>query len=157
MERLMEIIEDELNKVADKGLSASNIDTAYKLVDMWKDIKQCEEGGYSQRYDHDNSYGRYSNTRSRGYSRNGYSMKARDLEDYLSDYTGQLESMLREANPDEKDIIKKYITRLKAMQNNVYTMLHKEAVFYGLFFVPNVYTTLIICNVTIKKVRADSP
>ena len=35
-------IEDEIGKIAEKGLSVSNLDTAFKLIDMYKDIKNTE-------------------------------------------------------------------------------------------------------------------
>ena len=64
MQNLCKIIEQELGKIAEKGLTTSNLETAYKLVDMYKDIKNTEywetkgeyydtvlmemQGGYSQ-------------------------------------------------------------------------------------------------------------
>ena len=42
MERLCEIIEEELGKIADKGLNTGNLDTAYKLIDMYKDMKNTK-------------------------------------------------------------------------------------------------------------------
>ena len=64
MKKLCELIETELGKIADKGLTTSNLETAYKLVDMYKDLKNTEywetkgeyydtvlmemQGGYSQ-------------------------------------------------------------------------------------------------------------
>ena len=65
MKKLCELIESELGKIAEKGLTTSNLETAYKLVDMYKDIKNTEywetkgeyydtvpmemQGGYSER------------------------------------------------------------------------------------------------------------
>ena len=42
MERLCEIIEEELGKIADKGLNTGNLETAYKLIDMYKDMKNTK-------------------------------------------------------------------------------------------------------------------
>ena len=42
MKKLCELIESELSKIAEKGLTTSNLETAYKLVDMYKDIKNTE-------------------------------------------------------------------------------------------------------------------
>ena len=66
MKKLCELIESELHKIAEKGLTTSNLETAYKLVDMYKDIKNTEywetkgeyydyvlmemQGGYSENY-----------------------------------------------------------------------------------------------------------
>ena len=65
MKKLCELIESELSKIAEKGLTTSNLETAYKLVDMYKDLKNTEywetkgeyydtvlmemQGGYSER------------------------------------------------------------------------------------------------------------
>lgn len=65
MKKLCELIENELHKIAEKGLTTSNLETAYKLVDMYKDLKNTEywetkgeyydtvlmemQGGYSER------------------------------------------------------------------------------------------------------------
>lgn len=39
MDKLCKVIEQELDKIAEKGLTTSNLETAYKLVDMYKDLK----------------------------------------------------------------------------------------------------------------------
>ena len=53
MRKLCEVIEQELHKIAEKGLTTSNLETAYKLVDMYKDLKNTDywetKGEY---YDH---------------------------------------------------------------------------------------------------------
>ena len=70
LEKLCELIHEELNKIADKGLTTGNLDTAYKLIDMYKDIKNTEywetkgdyyaqQTGYSEARKRD-SKGRYS-------------------------------------------------------------------------------------------------
>lgn len=73
MEKLCNLIRDELDKIADKGLTTSNLETAYKLVDMYKDLKDAEyrcvkKEYYEQEMDMDgysgarrrDSMGRYS-------------------------------------------------------------------------------------------------
>lgn len=42
MEDLMRKVKKELTTIADKGLTSSNLDTAYKLIDIYKDIKEAE-------------------------------------------------------------------------------------------------------------------
>ena len=62
MHKLRENAEKELKAIEEKGLSQSNIDNAYKLVEIVKGVDKIEmmqDGG--------------------GYSRDGYS---RDMEDY---------------------------------------------------------------------------
>lgn len=51
---MCENLEKEINKIAEKGLTASNLETAYKLIDMYKDLKTIEameDAGYSNAYD----------------------------------------------------------------------------------------------------------
>lgn len=79
--KLMQNIREELDKIAEKGLNTGNLETAYKLIDMMKDMEnveywKCKEGyynavldemdggysqngGYSERQKRD-SMGRYS-------------------------------------------------------------------------------------------------
>ena len=40
MHRLLERVEKELENISNKGLNSSNLDTAYKLIDIYKDIKE---------------------------------------------------------------------------------------------------------------------
>lgn len=42
MEKIFEAIEQELNKIVERGFNTSNLDHAYKLVDMYKDLKNSE-------------------------------------------------------------------------------------------------------------------
>lgn len=89
MYKMCESIAEEISKIADKGLTTSNLETAYKLIDMYKDLKTVEamEGdGYSQNgysmngYDNGNSYVR----RGEHYVRGHYS---RDNGDNYSRYS----------------------------------------------------------------------
>jgi hypothetical protein len=74
MKRMEERICDELDKIAEKGLTSGNLETAYKLIDMYKDIKTVEamEGsGYSEGMSYDSfadsmAMGGNSNARGRG-------------------------------------------------------------------------------------------
>ena len=42
MEDLLRKVKKELDTIADKGLTSSNLDTAYKLIDIYKDIKEAK-------------------------------------------------------------------------------------------------------------------
>lgn len=49
--KMMNVICDELDKIAEKGLTTGNLETAYKLIDMYKDlvtVDAMEQGGYSE-------------------------------------------------------------------------------------------------------------
>lgn len=41
-EKLCKHIDNELHKIEDKGLNQGNIETAYKLIDMYKDMAEAE-------------------------------------------------------------------------------------------------------------------
>lgn len=68
-EKMMDVICEEIDKIAEKGLTTQNLETAYKLIDMYKDLKTVEgmddwaEEEYSQargRYAKRDSMGRYA-------------------------------------------------------------------------------------------------
>ena len=60
-ELLKSRVQKELDNVAEKGLTSSNLETTYKLVDIYKDL--CEiDGGESKMYD-DRYYDRYRTDR----------------------------------------------------------------------------------------------
>lgn len=76
MNDLLKKVENELDKIGDKGLTSSNLDTTYKLIDIYKDIKEskyyekmCKEDSYDAR--RRDSQGRYmENDREYSESRN---------------------------------------------------------------------------------------
>lgn len=85
MHKLRENAEKELKAIEEKGLTSSNLDNAYKLVEIMKGVDKIEMmqdgGGYSR-----DGYSRdmedYSRERS-GYSRNGdYSREGNYSNDY---------------------------------------------------------------------------
>lgn len=82
-DKMLDVICDEIDKIADKGLTSSNIENAYKLIDMYKDLKTViamEESDYSYAGDdgmsmrgRGNSYARRGEHYVRGhYSRDGH-------------------------------------------------------------------------------------
>lgn len=42
MDELLRKVKKELDNIGDKGLTSSNLDTTYKLIDIYKDIKEAE-------------------------------------------------------------------------------------------------------------------
>lgn len=86
MHKLLERVEKELENIADKGLSSSNLETTYKLIDIYKDIKeskyydeQCGEYGAGRMRD---SRGRYMGDRDRD---RRYDRDYHDYDDKWSD------------------------------------------------------------------------
>lgn len=83
MHKLRENAEKELKAIEEKGLTSSNLDNAYKLVEIMKGVDKInmmeEGGGYSrdgysrdmEDYSRDGGYGG-GNSRDRGYSRDNY-------------------------------------------------------------------------------------
>ena len=73
MKKLCEVIENELHKIAEKGLTTSNVDTAYKLVDMYKDLKNTDYWETKSEY-----YMAVLDEMHGGYSEGNYSMMEDD-------------------------------------------------------------------------------
>lgn len=65
-EMLLKKVGKELDSIADKGITSSNLETTFKLVDIYKDIKeicQMEEGdSYDARGRSRDSMGRYKDS-----------------------------------------------------------------------------------------------
>lgn len=83
MHKLRENAEQELREIEEKGLSKSNIENAYMLVEIMKGVDKIEmmqDGGERERYSRDGED--YSRERG-GYSRNGdYSREGNYSNDY---------------------------------------------------------------------------
>ena len=101
MYKVCSMVENELEKISEKGLTTANIEVAYKLIDMYKDLKTVEsmEGsGYSG----NDSYGRHwvrghysrDNGSNYGDSYRGYSMTNADYNKDES-YNSYLDSKRR--------------------------------------------------------------
>ena len=86
MHKLLEKVEKELDNIAEKGITNSNLDTTYKLIDIYKDIKESkyyETNSGGNEYDArmrdsrgrymENEYGRYYEPMNDGYDRRTYS------------------------------------------------------------------------------------
>lgn len=73
MKKLCELIENELHKIAEKGLTTSNLETAYKLIDMYKDLKNTEYWNIKGDY-----YMAVLEEMQGGYSEGNYSMMEDD-------------------------------------------------------------------------------
>lgn len=76
--KLMQNIHEELDKIAEKGLNTNNLETAYKLIDMWKDMEnveywKCKEGYYDLVMEEMEGGGEYSEARRKRDSMGRYS------------------------------------------------------------------------------------
>lgn len=90
-DKLLEHVKKELKEIGEKGLNANNLETLYKLADIYKDLKEAEsEGGggsygrgrYQENYNRDgnsgggyNGYNGYDNGYGREYDEYGRVMR----------------------------------------------------------------------------------
>lgn len=125
-------LETELKKISDKGITTSNLDTAFKLTDMYYKIKKLEmmEGnGYSGSDSYyGRNMGRYSRNGSYGYGdydrdasnasynkyledkrryRSNKTMDCKDrmmdsLDQYMDSFTRKMEELAEEADCAEE-------------------------------------------------------
>ena len=87
--KLMQKIHEELDNIAEKGLNTSNLENAYKLIDMWKDMEnveywKCKEEYYNQVMDEMDG-GEYSEARRKRDSMGRYSRADGMSQDYDND------------------------------------------------------------------------
>lgn len=62
MEELLKRVEKELDGIAEKGVTSSNLEMTYKLIDIYKDIKEAkyyDKMNYSTNYTDRHERGRY--------------------------------------------------------------------------------------------------
>jgi hypothetical protein len=142
-EKMMDVICEEIDKIADKGLTSQNIEVAYKLVDMYKDLKTVEgmddyaEENYSQndgyamrgrgRNARRDSMGRYSRRYDRGNSfADGYEQRYMDSKmAYRNDHSmASKESMLEDLDAFMDEMHNK----LKELKRDADTPEEKETI-----------------------------
>jgi len=140
--RLCSNIERELSEISERGLNASNLDNAYKLMTMYKDIKKVESGMYdnggsyndgsfaSRRRDSDGrfmrntyrgdlgeKYNSYLDSKSAYRSNNTYDAKKdvmHKLEEYMDSFANEMEDMLRDSDsPEERQTIQRYLNKIR--------------------------------------------
>lgn len=123
MDKLLQNVEKELKIIADKGLSSSNVDMTYKLIDIYKDLKESDyykeathamkEGG--ARMD-DYGRGRYNEYDRGRYNGDEYDRRRYNGDEYDRSYyitTGPSSGRYRHLGPMEK-----YFTRLEDEVDN---------------------------------------
>lgn len=142
MERMMDVICGEIDKIAEKGLTTSNLETAYKLIDMYKDLKTVEamdESGYSEamgmepypasmrRYDErGNSYarGRYAKRDSMGrYSRTGATYEdGMSRMDHAAERYSQAKMDYRNSRAGKNDVMDSLNVKMRELRNELKEM-----------------------------------
>lgn len=108
-DKMLEVVCEEIDKIAEKGLTTGNLDTAYKLIDMYKDLKTVE--GMDDYYDDD----RYSQARGR--------MRAK--RDSMGRYSRRYEDG-NSYNDDGADYSERRYMDSKRMYRNDHSMASKQ-------------------------------
>lgn len=140
MDLLLKRVKKELDAIADKGITSSNLETTYKLIDIYKDIKEVckmdeEEKSYSgkryidgERYNThplDDKTERYISRMKDGMiDYNEGKMRYRDggsearmidgIEMTMTAILNFIESLMDVAETSqEKEIVRRYISRIR--------------------------------------------
>lgn len=134
--KVIEKMTESINKIIDEGLNTQNIDLLYKLVDIYKDVKEVENmnyNDYGRRAGYDaygrGSYGNYGNygEYGRSYGRQGYDTKYRG-DEYIdrmhNEYGRYMESRNRYGTGEESD--KAFHFMAKSLGEYI-EFLHEEA------------------------------
>lgn len=124
---------ESINKIVKEGLNTNNIDHLYKLVDIYKDVKEVESmnyGNYGARRPGYDSYGRDEYGRYdeyRNYGARGRDMRYRgeeELDRMSGEYGRYMESRSRYGAGEESD--KSFHYMIKALEDFI-KVLHEEA------------------------------
>ena len=124
---------ESINKIVKEGLNTNNIDHLYKLVDIYKDVKEVESmnyGNYGARRPGYDSYGRdeYGRYGEYGnYGARGRDMRYRgeeELDRMSGEYGRYMESRSRYGAGEESD--KSFHYMVKALEDFI-KVLHEEA------------------------------
>lgn len=133
--RLIEKMKESINKILDEGLNTQNVELLYKLVDIYKDIKEVDSmnyGEYGRRAGYD-AYGRSNYGANYGeYGRNSYGRQGRDmkyrgddeLDRMYNEYGRYQESRNRYGNGEETDRSFHYM--VKSLEDFI-KVLYEEA------------------------------
>lgn len=135
--KVIDKMTESINKIIDEGLNTSNIELLYKLVDIYKDVKEVKNmnyGEYGRRAGYDSygreNYGNYGNYVEYGrgsYGRQGRDMKYRgddELDRMYSEYGRYQESRNRYGAGEETD--KSFHYMVKSLEDFI-RVLYEEA------------------------------
>ena len=133
--RVVEKMTESINKILDEGLNTQNVELMYKLVDIYKDIKEVKSmnyGEYGRRAGYDSygreNYGNYNMEYGRGrYGRQGYDMKYRgdeNIDRMYNEYGRYMENRNRYGNGEETD--KSFHYMVKSLEDFI-KVLYEEA------------------------------
>ena len=127
--KIEEKAEESIKKILNEGITTTNLDHLYKLVDIYKDAKEVESmnyGNYGGRRPGYDTYGNYGEGY-REYGRRGYDMRYRgddELDRMTGEYGRYQESRSRYGAGEETD--KSFHYMVKALEDFI-KVLHEEA------------------------------
>lgn len=137
--RVIEKMTESINKILDEGLNTQNVELMYKLVDIYKDIKEVESMNYSdygRRAGYDaygrGNYGNYGEGSYMEYGRSRYGRQGRDaryrgddeLDRMYGEYGRYQESRNRYGAGEETD--KSFHYMVKSLEDFI-KVLYEEA------------------------------
>ena len=138
--RVTEKMTESINKILDEGLNTQNVDLLYKLVDIYKDVKEVENMNYGEYGEYGarrgrRSYGEYGNYGEGSYGEYGrgrYGRQGRDsryrgddeLDRMYGEYGRYQESRNRYGAGEETD--KSFHYMVKSLEDFI-KVLYEEA------------------------------
>lgn len=130
-EKLEKKAKESIENILNEGITTSNLDHLYKLVDIYKDAKEVENMNYGRRPGYDTygrgeygNYGEYG--RGGSYGRRGYDMRYRgedEMDRMAGEYERYQESRSRYGAGEETD--KSFHYMIKALEDFI-MVLHEE-------------------------------
>ena len=118
--KLTEQVEQKLEQIANEQINDNNLETLYKTIDIYKDIKEVECMNYG-------NYGNYGRPGYDSYGRRGYDMKYRGneaLDRMAGEYGRYSESYGRFGHSEESD--KSFHYMVKSLEDFI-KVLYEEA------------------------------
>lgn len=114
--------EGAISRILKEGIATTNLDNLYKLIDIYKDVKEVQNMNYGGRHVGYDTYGNYDN-----YGRRGYDMRYRgesEIDRMANEYGRYMESRSRYGAGEETDRSFHYM--VKALEDFI-KVLHEEA------------------------------
>lgn len=119
--KLKGMISNEVDRITEAGITPSNLDRLYKLIDVMKDINAMEGDTPAEVIAplsvSDDAYARYMDSkRNYRYTHNETCKHTliTTLTEYMSAIVEKMENMMHDAEcAEEKETIKRYITKLQ--------------------------------------------
>lgn len=126
--------EGAINRILKEGIATTNIDNLYKLIDIYKDVKEVQNmnyGNYGARRPGYDSYGRGNYGEYDEYGRGSYGRRGRDMRyrgedeiDRMAGEYGRYQESRRYGAGEETD--KSFMYMVKALEDFI-KVLHEEA------------------------------